>query len=149
AKRTRDRGHGLTGGGLRFAEEQQDEKEHREDAKRGDAKNGLEAEMRVGPAGDVGSGGAADFDHRVVGRIADAADVFFRGARGGADDARLDERDAERGENEDDADEESERYGVADRGKPACADGADEKVSGGENQIGKRKRAAKAETVGD
>ena len=73
----------------------------------------------------------------------------FGGARGGADDAGLDHGDAERGKNQNDADEEAERDGVANRREPRGADGTDQKVSGGENQVGDRKRAAEAETVGD
>ena len=117
AERARDGGGGLVGGALWFAEEKQDEKEHRENAERGDAEDGFEAEMLVGPAGDVGTGGAADVDHGVVNGIADAADVGLGGARGGADDAGLDHGDAERGKNEDDADEEAERDGVAERAR--------------------------------
>src|SRR5580704_17757800 len=105
--------------------------------------------MLVGPAGDVRSGRAADVDHGVVNRIADAADVFFGGARGGADDGGLDHGDAERGKNEDDADEEAERDGVANGREPGSGDGADEEVGSSENQIGDRERATEAETVGD
>ena len=49
AERARDGGGGLVGGALWFAEEKQDEKEHRENAERGDAEDGFEAEMFVGP----------------------------------------------------------------------------------------------------
>src|SRR5579863_2519597 len=149
AERARDAGGGLVGGALWFTEEEQDEEKHREDAERGDAEDRFEAEMFVRPAGDVRPGGAADVDHGVVNRIADAADIGLGGARGGADDGGLDHGNAERGENEDDADEETERDGVADWREPGSGDGADEEVGGGKNQIGDRKRATEAKTVGD
>src|SRR6266852_5016665 len=134
-------------GAFRFPVKEKHGKEHNEYAERGNAEDCFDPETSVRPTGDVRTGGPADIDHGVVNGIADRADVFLGGARRGADDARFDERDAEGRENQDEADEEAERDGIANRRKPGRSDGTDEKVGGGEDEIGERQSAAKTELV--
>jgi hypothetical protein len=102
----------------------------------------------MSPGCEQRSGSAADVDHGVVNGISDGADVFFGSAGRGADDARLYQRDAECGKDEDEANKQTERYGIAYRRQPGRTDGADQKIGGGENEICHRKRAAKAEAIG-
>jgi len=136
--------HGL----FRFAEEKEDGEKHKKNAERGDAEDVFDAEMAMRPGSDVGTGGATDVDHGVVDGVAERANFFAGSAGGGADDAGLDQRNAESGKNQDETNEDAERNGSADWRKPWGANGAEEEIRASKNQIGERERAAKAEPVG-
>ena len=86
--------------GSRLPEKQQYAEEHRKHADGGDTKNILDAQILVHPGSDDRAERAADVDQSVVNRIADGADVFFRCARGSANDAGLYQRNAQRGKHE-------------------------------------------------
>ena len=104
--------------------------------------------MAVCPRSQQGSHRAADVDHRVVNRVADRADVFLGGAGRSADHARLDQRYAERGKEQYDADKQAQWQRITYRREPGCGDGANQKVSSAEDEVGQRKCAPEAQTVG-
>ncbi len=91
-----------------FTEEEEDHKEHRENAERRNAVNILDAEVAMSPGGEIGPGGTADVDHRVVNGIADRADVFLGSTGRGADHAWLHQRNSECGKDQDKADKQAE-----------------------------------------
>jgi hypothetical protein len=103
--------------------------------------------MAMRPGSDIRASRAADVYHGVVNGVADGADIFFGGASRGAHDAGFYERNAERGKNQNKTDEKTERNNVANRRKPGRADGADQEVSHREDEIRKRKSAAKPKLV--
>src|ERR1700733_11619628 len=133
---------------VRFAEEKEYDEKHGEDAERGHAINIFDAQMAMRPRGEIRTHRAANVDHGVINRVADRANVFFRSAGRGADHAGLNQRNAERGQDEDDANEQAERYGVADGSEPRRADGSDQEIGSGEDEIGGREGAAEAHAVG-
>src|SRR6266850_1050519 len=104
------------------------------------------AEM-LGAGGDIGAGGPSDVHHGVVNGIADRAHVFLGRARGGADDARFDERDPQRGKQQNAPDKENERHGIANGRKPRSSDRSDQKVRRTKNEVGHREGAAKPQLV--
>jgi hypothetical protein len=141
-------GRWFIGRALGVAEKEQHHEEHREHAERGDAENLFDAEMAMRPGSDKGAGSAADVHHGVVDGIADGADVFLGGARGGTDDARFDERDAQRGKNQDAADKEAERHGIAKRREPGSSNRANQEIGRRQDEVGQREGAAEPEAVG-
>ena len=143
-----DRGRRRIAGLARFPEEKQDHKKHREDTQRSHPVNILDAQVAMGPGSKIGTSSAANVDHGVVNRIANRANVFLGGAGRGADHAGFYQRDAERGKDQDETDKQSERHRVAHRRQPGCADGADQKISGSQDEVCDRKRAAEAQAVG-
>src|ERR1700722_1623158 len=111
-----------------LAEKEQNYKKHGEDAERGHAIDILDTKMSMGPRNEIGPGGTADVDHRVINRVADRANVFFGSARRSADHAWLDQGNSERGKNEDETDKQAQRYRVARGRQPRCADRADQEI---------------------
>src|SRR6266571_129627 len=118
-----------------LAEEDEHGEEHGENAEGGDAEDIFDAEMAMGPGGDVGAGGAADVHHGVVNGVADGADIFFRGARSGANDTGFHHGDTERGQNQDEADEDGWWDGSPHWSEPGCAQRTEQKVGGREDEI--------------
>src|SRR5262249_17480505 len=104
---------GRVAGVLRVAKKEQHQEEHGEDAQGGDSKDVFDAEAAVGPRSDIRAGGTADVHHGVVNRVADGTDIFFGSTPGGADDAGFDQRNPERGKNQDAAYEQAQRHSVA------------------------------------
>jgi hypothetical protein len=103
----------------------------------------------VHPGGDKRTERAADVHQGVVDRIADGTDIFPGSARGRAHDARFDERDADGRKHEDNGDKRDERNRIPNGSEPRRPDGAEKKIGPRKNEISKRKRAAKAQAVGD
>ena len=132
-----------------FSKKEQDEEDHGEDAESCDAKDILYAKFGVRPIGDHRAEGAANIDHGVVNGIADGTNVFLGRARGGADHTGFDQSDAERRQKEHDANEYSERHGIADRAEPRRADGAEKEICAAQDEVGEGKSAPKAEPVRD
>ena len=104
--------------------------------------------MAMSPGGEIRSGGAADVDHRVINRVADGTDIFLGSPRRRADHAGFHQRDAECGKDKNAADKQSQRHGVAHRRQPGRSNRADQEIGCGQDEVGHRQRAAKAETVG-
>ena len=73
----------------------------------------------------------------------------MRRTRGSADDAWFDERDAECRKHQYYGDEYNQWNRVADWSEPRRADGAQQKIRPGQNQIGKRERTAEAKAIRD
>src|SRR6266852_1021329 len=92
-----------------FAEEEENEEEHQENAESCDAKDIFQTQVRVGPVGNERPGSAADVDHGVVNGIADGADILLGGACSSAHHARLNQRDAQGGKNQDASHEQAKR----------------------------------------
>src|ERR1700756_367192 len=102
----------------------------------------------MSPGSKKGPGSAADVYHRVVNRVADGADVLFRGTSGGAHHARFDERNSECGKHENESDKKPERDRVAHGSQPGRANRANQEIGRAENEIGDGKSAAESEAVG-
>ena len=143
-----DGGWRRVAGFARFAKKKQHDKKHGEDAEGDHAIHVLDAEVAMCPRSEKRSGSAADVNHGVINRIADGANVFLRGAGGGADDAGFDQRDSERGEHENEADKKPERDRVAHGSQPGRANRADQEIRRAENEIGDGESAAESEAVG-
>ena len=126
----------------------QDDKEHREDEEGRDEVNIFDAQVRMSPRGKQGTGRSANIDQSVVNGITDRADVWFGSAGRGANDTGLYQRDAERGKDENASHKQFERHGVSHGREPSGADGANQEIGGGEDKIGERKSAPKAQPVG-
>ncbi len=85
-------GLGFVAGLPGVAVKDQHDEEHQKHAERGQAEDVFHPHAMVYPASEEGTQGAADIHHGVVDRVSDGADVLPGGARGGADNAGLDER---------------------------------------------------------
>src|SRR5208282_3949876 len=105
-------------------------------------------QMAMSPPSEKRAESSADVDHRVINRVADGADVLLGSAGRGADHARLHQRHAQSGKNQNAADKQSQRHGVAHGSQPGSADRADQEIRGAKNQVRHRKSAAEAQPVG-
>src|SRR5208282_1295620 len=132
----------------RFAEKNDDHEEHGEDAHCGHAVNVFHAHVAMRPRGEIRAHGSADVHHGVVNRVADGADVFFGSPCRGADHARFHHRNAQRGQNQNASDKQSQRHRVAQRSQPRRGNRSDQEIGGGEDEVSQRKRAAKTEAIG-
>jgi len=75
--------------------------------------------------------------------------TFSLEARGSSHHARLDHGNAERGQNQNEANENHRRNRGSDGDKPRRVDGAEQKIGRSKNQVSQRERAAETETVRD
>src|SRR3989440_5939441 len=105
--------------------------------------------MAMRPGSDVRAGSTSNVHHGVVDGVADGANVFFGSARGSSHHARLDHGNAERGQNQNEANENHRRNRGSDGDKPRRVDGAEQKIGRSKNQVSQRERAAETETVRD
>src|SRR5207245_11685181 len=133
----------------RVSEKEQHNKEHGENAEGGDAENVFDAEMAAGQRSDIRAGSAADVHHGVVNGVADGADIFLGSASRRSHDARFDERNPQRRQNQDETDKNRRWNGGPHRSKPRRAQRPQQKVGGCEDEIGERKGAAKTKLVGN
>src|SRR5213083_1179486 len=84
--------------------------------------------MAMRPGSDVRAGSTSNVHHGVVDGVADGANVFFGSARGSSHHARLDHGNAERGQNQNEANENHRRNRGSDGDKPRRVDGAEQKI---------------------
>src|SRR5271157_4775791 len=136
-------------GAARFPEEQQDAKEHQEDAQGSHAKDIFHLHTLVYVRSDIRPGRTSDVYQGVVNGVADGADVFFRSTGGGANDAGLYQRYPQRWKGQHKGHENNQGDVVAHRRQPRCSQRPQQEVGAAQDQIGKRKRAAEAHAVGE
>src|SRR6185312_10435314 len=130
-------------------EPQQHGEKHGKHTQRRHPEHILHAHVLVYPGGNIRPRRSADIYQSVVNGIADGANVFLGRPRRGADHARFDQRDAERGKHQHKCHEYDQRHRVANRGQPGRSQRSQQEVGATQDQVGQRQGAAKSQAIGD